>query len=143
MKYIQLSIIGLCVILMANGCSGGKARPGVGFFPKIINATMVNVDNTAGTFTAGDRVAFSVEAQDEDLNMKTLWVTEYSSDDLDTPFVPPYEIALPTQSSQDMTYTDLGQIPLTGPAGTYTMNLQIEDATGNKTDVYTIGFTLK
>ena len=136
MKYIKLSIVGLCVILMANGCSGGKGHPGIGFIPKIINAIMVNVKDSTSSFT------FSIQAEDQDLNMKTLWVTEYSPADSETPYNGPNSFPLPKQSNQEMTYTQIGPITLSGPAGGYRMDLQIEDASGNKTDVFNINFTL-
>ena len=142
MKYIKLSIVALCVILMANGCSAGKGHPGIGFFPKLTDALMANVEDSANTYTAGDQVTFTVEAEDQDLNMKTLWVTVYSSADSETPYNGPYEIALPNQSSQSMTYSKIGQITLSGSAGYYSMALQIEDASGNKTAVLSISFTL-
>jgi hypothetical protein len=142
MKYIRLSVAGLCIILIAQGCNPSKGHPGIGFFPKITEAVMVNV-NTTGTFKFGDQVTFSVQAEDEDLNMKTLWVTVYTSADSENPFDGPYEIALPKQTSDTMTYSDLGPITLSEPVGNYTMNLQIEDARGNETSVFTISFNIE
>ena len=140
MRYIKLSIVGLCVVLMASGCSGGKGHPGIGYIPKLKYAIMVNVKDSTSSFTTGDQATFSVQAIDQDLNMKTLWVTEYSLADPETPYNGPDSFPLPKQSSQDMTYTQIGPRTLSGPAGRYSMDLQI--ASGNKTDVYSIGFTL-
>jgi hypothetical protein len=142
MKYIKLSIVGLCVILMANGCNAGKGHPGVGFIPKIKDARMINVKDSASTYTAGDQVTFSVQAEDQDLNMKTLWVTEYHPTGSETPYDGPNSIILPKQSSESMTYSQLGPITLSGPTGDYKMDIQIEDASGNKTNVFSINFTL-
>ena len=142
MKYIKLSIVGLCVIFMASGCSGGKGHPGIGFIPKIKDAIMVNVKDSTSLFTTGDQATFSVQAIDQDLNMKTLWVTEYSSADSETPYNGPNSFPLPKQSNQEMTYNQIGSITLSGPAGQYRMDIQIEDASGNKTDVFNINFTL-
>jgi hypothetical protein len=143
MKYVKLSIIGLCVILMANGCSGGKGNPGIGFIPKIIDAQMSNVKSFTSIFTAGDQVTFTVAAEDQDLNMKTLWVTEYSVAESEIPYNGPNEITLPKQSSQSITYSEIGPITLSGTSGVYRMDFQIEDARGNKSDVYSVGFTLE
>ena len=142
MKYIKLSIVGLCVMLMASGCSGGKGHPGIGFIPKIKDAKMFNIKDTTSSFTSGDQATFSVRAEDKDQNMKTLWVTEYSSAASETPYDGPTSFPLPKQSSETMTYYQIGSITLSGPAGQYRMDIQIEDASGNKTDVFSIDFTL-
>ena len=134
MKYIKLSIVGLCVVLMASGCSGGKGHPGIGFIPKIKNAIMVNVKDSTSSFT------FSIQAEDQDLNMKTLWVTEYHPAGSKTPYNGPNSFPLPKQSSEVMTYYQIGPITLTlsEPVGGYRIDLQIEDASGNKSDVFSL-----
>jgi hypothetical protein len=145
MKYIKLSIVGLCFILMTTGCNAGKGHPGVGFIPKITDAIMVDVkDSTSpSSFTSGDQVTLSVKAEDQDQNMKTLWITEYSSADSKTPYDGPTLITLPKQNSEVITYSQIGPITLSGPTGNYRLDLQIEDTRGNKTDVFIINFSLE
>jgi hypothetical protein len=142
MKYIKISIVGLCVILLANGCSGSKGHPGVGFIPRIRAAQMDNANGSGILFKSGDQAIFGVIAEDTDQNMKTLWYTDYQVDSA-TPYNGPNPITLPKQTSESMTYSQLGPITLSGPAGRYRMDIQIEDASGNKTDVTSIDFNLQ
>jgi hypothetical protein len=144
MKYIKLLIVGLCVILMVNGCGGGlKDKPGIGFIPKITEAKMTNVNTSASSNKTGDQITFDVKAEDDDQNMKTLWITVFSVDNSVTPSSGPDPIALPAQTTQIMPYTGLGPYELTELPGNYSVNLQIEDTRGNKSDAFTLGLTIE
>jgi hypothetical protein len=141
MKYIKLLIVGVCVILIANGCRGGKAQPGGGFIPRITDVQTLNIADTSGRFTSDDQLSFTITADDEDLDMKTLFVTEYLNSE--TPYYGPIEIPLPNQISNVMTYSNIGPITISGPSGDYRLDFQIEDARGNISNSLSITIPLQ
>jgi hypothetical protein len=144
MRNIKLSIVALCVIFIANGCSGGKGHPGVGYLPIINDVILYNVDLSSASntkFKVGAQVTISMDAQDEG-TMKTLLITEFPADP-DTPVPDQLQITLPAQSSYSQSYTGLGPIALSGPAGDYRMDIQVKDAGGGISEVLSIDYTLE
>ena len=82
MKILKIIIAGLSLILIIYGCSNGPNIGGVGWIPIFTDIHMLNVNDPtnpveASTFGIGDHASFDIDAEDDDLNMKTLWVTEY------------------------------------------------------------------
>jgi hypothetical protein len=142
MKYIKLSIIGLCFVLMAIGCDSGKGHPGVGYVPKIKEAQLVNVKEASTSFTYGDEATVNIQASDDNQDLQTLWVTEYYSADSTNPYNGPNPVTLPKQTSQIMAYSLVCPISLSGPPGDYMMDIQLEDASGNKSNVYNLSYTI-
>ena len=122
-----------------------RGHPGVGFIPTITEASMGNSDVLATAYTDGDQVTFTMSAKDEG-SMTTLLVTEFPAGS-ETPVEGggPFEITLPAQGQGNDTpsYSDLGPITLSGTPGEYRMDLQAVDASGTKSDVYSIDYTLE
>jgi hypothetical protein len=151
MNHLKLFVSGLCIILISHGCGGGGVTGGVGFIPTISTSDLLNFNDPSNPkitnkFTSGDnKVGFDIEADDGDLDMKTLLVTFYDITDPETPIQLADTIAinLPKQTAVDVTYSNIGPINISEPAGNYKVNLQIEDARGNKSATVFIPFTME
>jgi hypothetical protein len=142
MKYIKLSIAGICLILMAHGCNPSKGHPGIGFIPTINDVLIVSSDGSASPYKAGIEATLTVAAKDEG-TMKTLLVTEYYPADSETPYQGPDEFPLTGQDSNSYTFTGIGPITLSGQPGDYRMDVQIVDTTGGKSNIFSIDYSLQ
>lgn len=145
MKHLKLFIIGLCLNLIAYGCSGGGVSGDIGYIPLISDIKMMNVNDSASpffasTFEVGDLANFNIAAEDDDLNMITLSATIYDQTNLENPFEGPISLELPKQTSQIMTYNLIYPIQITEPAGNYTISFQIKDKKGNISRDFSINF---
>ena len=153
MKILKIIIAGLSLILIIYGCnSGHNTIGGVGWIPIFTDIHMYNVNDPTNpvevsTFGIGDHASFDIDAEDDDVNMKTLWVTEYYGASIvtttGTPYNGPNAVALPKQTSQIMAYSNIDPITISPPKGNYIMDFQIEDATGNESEVLSITYTVK
>ena len=148
MKHLRLIAAALCIILINFGCSDTESTPGLGFFPKIRAAISYNVNDPENPvlttiFEIGDNVSFTVRAEDGDYDMATLWATLYNRADFETPLSGPDDVPLTKQTSQIMTYSYIFPITITGPAGEYSMDFQVEDARGNISNVYQLYYTVE
>jgi hypothetical protein len=148
MNYLKLFLAGLFIILFSHGCGDSGVTGGVGFIPRITYCTLVNVSNpgkpfAAASFIYGDHVGFDIAAEDNDLDMKTLWLTFYDIT-LETPIVieGPTDVALPKQTAAGVSYSATDLFTLTEPAGKYEVDVWIEDARGNKSNLVLIPFTM-
>jgi hypothetical protein len=141
MKPIALFILGLSIMLFFHGCNNGPLTSGgSGFYPKIEQIQILNINDPSnpilwGSYKTGDNISFNMEAEDNDLNMKTLWVTVYPTDS-DTIYSGPEAIALSKQDKEAMLYYQIGSINLTEPAGKYDFIFEVEDETGNRSKTY-------
>ena len=90
------------------------------------------------SFTIGDYVNFEVYATDPDLDMVKLYITQYHPQDSTTPYLGPDLMSLPSQSAVDMIYYPIDPIEVTGPAGSWRIEFQIEDSKGNESNVFRI-----
>ena len=148
MKILKIVIAGLSLILIIYGCnSGHNTIGGVGWIPIFTDIFMYNVDDPtkpyeATTFGIGDHASFDMDAEDDDLNMKTLWVTEYLvTNETSTVISGPQAVALPDQNGQQIvSWTNIDPITISQPKGNYTLDFYIEDATGNESVVLSISY---
>jgi hypothetical protein len=150
MKILKIIIAGLSLILIIYACSSGhNTTGGVGWFPILTDVHMLNVNDAIHpveltTFGVGDHVSFDIDAEDDDVNMKTVWVTENLVTNATTAVVSgPNAVALPKQTEEVMAYTNIDPITLSQPTGKYRIDFQIEDVTGNKSEVISITFLVK
>jgi len=147
-------------ILFFIGCSSGSGSlpantsttPGDGGqTPTIRNVVLYNaedIETPVISFQVGDYMYFVVTATDLDADMTTLYVTEYYPFDSDTIFNGPIAMAMSPQITMsasiqpvEMRYTNLAVIEMTGAAGSYRMEFQVEDAKGNESAVFTVYFS--
>ncbi|MGD0821879.1 MAG: hypothetical protein ABSA71_14170 [Desulfomonilia bacterium] len=152
MKILKIIIAGLSLILIIYACSSGhNTTGGVGWYPILTDVHMFNVNDSTNpveesTFGVGDHVSFDIDAEDDDLNMKTFWVTEVSLTTTETTTLVsgPIAVALPGQNGQQIvSWTNIDPITILKPTGKFRMDFQIEDATGNKSYVVSITYTVK
>lgn len=148
MKRLCLAVAALCLIFMHAGCSDDDETPGAGFYPKIRSGMFMNLNDPqnayrTSVFILGDQAGVSIRAEDKDLDMKVLYLTIFNQDDLETPYAGPDDVLLPAQTDKIMSYNNLFSITIEEPAGTYVMELQIEDERGNMSDIFTLGFRVE
>jgi len=138
----------ICCLIFAYGCDSDKGEhAGIGYLPSISQVVSYNYNDTenpvsASVFNVGDSMSFTIDASDDDLNMKILWITIYDEADDETPYMGPLEISLPDQAASDVIYYYPFTIVLDDPSGQYTIDFQIEDERGNLTDIYTVNYTI-
>lgn len=133
----------LLSILLSLGCGGSSSSTPAPAqtAPKITNVVFYNADDLytpTYTFEIGDYVYFDVYATDPDLDMKTLYVTEYYPFDSTTIYTGPVPFSLASQSTSDTIYMNLIAIEVIGPAGSYREEFQIEDAKSNESNIFTV-----
>ena len=148
MKILKIIIAGLSFIIIIYGCnSGHNTTGGVGWFPIFTDINIYNVEDPtnpyeATTFGIGVHASFDIDAEDDDLDMKTLWITEYYGAvviDTTGPYTTSTGVALPGQNGQQVvSWTDIYPITISGPKGNYRLDFYIEDAKGNKSDILSI-----
>jgi len=149
MNYLKIISATMCsIILLSFGCSDTESTPGVGFIPKIKRVVPYNFNDTENpyatyTFQTGDVVSFSLQAQDSDYDMETIWWEKYAfSDDTETLLSGPDYVTLPEQTSEIMTYTYILSITVTDPAGEYRVDFQVEDVRENMSDMMYVEYTV-
>jgi hypothetical protein len=152
MKNMIAILAGLFMILLNTGCNKDtKSTPGIGFIPYIKNnfITIFNANNPdnlkqASSFNnVNDYISFGFIANDPDLNIKTLYVTEYFPADSEIVYNSTEAISLPEQVAELMTYTNIDRRKITEAPGEYRINIQIEDETGNKSDIASASFKVE
>jgi len=124
------------LLLNCNGSSGDG-----GFAPIITDVRLYNANEPytpTYSFDIGDEGNIEVDVTDQDSDITTLWSSEYFPSDSTTPYNGPIEFPLPSQSGVDMTYSFIDPLTIEGPAGNWRMEFQIEDAQGNKSNVFTV-----
>ncbi len=139
-----IAVLGLMTIVATGGGGGGgdgAPPPPSETAPTLTNVELFNA-NDPGTvtfsFDIGDTANFNVSATDPDLDMTTLYFTEYFPSDSTTPYTGPTPIAMPSQSATDMVYTLIQPTEVTGPAGNWRLDFQIEDSNGNESNVFQV-----
>ncbi len=148
MKILEIIIAGLSLILIIYGCNSGHLTTGAtGWYPILTEVDMYNVTDPtnpveSSTFGVGDHASFDIDAEDDDLNMKTVWVTEnLVTNETTTVVSGPQAVPLPGQNGQQiMTYTNIDPIIISPPKGNYRIDFQIEDATGLESEVYSVTY---
>jgi hypothetical protein len=137
-----LCLLTMAITVLCPGCDGGGdggIPPGTA--PRI---NWVELYLWGGPyvptfeFTIGDQVEFLVSATDPDLDIKTLYITQYYPSDETAPYYGPDPLSLPSQSDPDALYWPLAPTEVTGPVGDWRIEFQIYDNRGNASNVYTI-----
>ena len=128
-------------ILLFVACGGGGDGSMPQTAPVITNILLYNTENLyepATSFQIGEYVYFLIYATDPDLDMTTLYVTEYYPSDSDTIYQGPVPIVLPDQSASSVIYANIGPSRIVPPAGFYRAEFQIEDIQGNESNIFII-----
>ncbi|MBW1690828.1 MAG: hypothetical protein JRF35_01890 [Deltaproteobacteria bacterium] len=148
LRYISLVALFLLSLLGIVGSNGGGGDGGGetgsttsnnGTAPTINNVELYDVDwNLKYSFTIGDDANFAVYATDSDKDMDCCYITQYYPLDSSIPYYGPDIMYLPSQSEVDMVYWNVNPIEVTGPAGNWRIEFQIEDANGNESDIFKV-----
>jgi len=136
-----LCIVLIGLTLLCPGCNGGNGGAPPGTVPKINWVELYLWDDPYVPrleFTIGDQADFLVSATDPDLDIKTLYITQYYPSDETMPYHGPESLSLPSQSDTDALYWPLAPTEVTGPAGGWRIEFQICDARGNYSNIFTI-----
>lgn len=135
---IILTMLGLLFVII-SGCNGGDGAAPLGTAPKINDAALYDIywDETY-SFAIGDWVNWAIWATDPDLDMTSLYVTQYHPSDSTTPYYGPDYIGLPSQSDADMIYYAVNPTQVIGPIGSWRIEFQVEDAKGNDSNIFKI-----
>jgi hypothetical protein len=83
-------------------------------------------------------VGFCVWVTDRDLDIKTLYMTQYYPFDATTPYYGPDSLPLPSQSIPEEVYCSLAPVEVEGPAGSWRIEFQVSDARGNDSNIFTV-----
>jgi len=143
--YASFCLLGLLALgfmtTVATGGGGGGDGGNVGNAPKINNVLLFDV-NDANTstlnFDIGDQINFHVYATDPDLDIITIHITQYHPPNSDIPCYGPDSIATPSQPSSDYVLYPITPLEITGPAGNWRTEFQLEDANGNDSNVFIV-----
>jgi hypothetical protein len=129
--------------VLAIVVSVDEGSPGTA--PTINNVAFYDVNWTiSSSFNIGDYAHFRVIASDADKDMEYLFITQYHPADADTPYYdPPDRIYLnPLQSETYGYFSTVDPIEITGPAGTWRFEFQIEDSNSNTSNVFPFFLTI-
>lgn len=89
-------------------------------------------------FTIGENFNYRIDASDPDLDMVTLIINEYFPSDSDTVYLGPIVITLAAQYTEEMNYFSTEPLEITGPAGNWRFEFQIEDAQSNESNIFRV-----
>lgn len=142
MKKTLFFVLALALLTGCGGGGGGSSERDKGVAPKITKALIIDKDGNATlSFEIGDKTNFRVYATDPDLDIKTLYITEFFPFDSKTPFSGPIVIDLPPQPIADLSYSLTEPAAATGPVGYWKLEFFIEDKEGhqsNTVEVYAL-----
>ncbi len=143
----------LGTLVSIAGCGGGgggggssdvpglpgdnTSEPEIKHPPVITNVKATDAAfEVSDTFTIGEKANLVVSVLDVKMDMQTLSVTEYYPRLNPTPYRGPTTFDFPAQTQMVDTYTFVEAIDITGPAGEWLIEVQIEDAAGNESDTF-------
>jgi hypothetical protein len=138
---IGVAALGLITIVATGGGGGGGGAPSSppGTAPTITNVVIYDVYWIPSlSFDIGDYANFEVYATDPDLDMTTLFITQYHPADSNIPYYGPDTMSLPSVSTADTYFYTIDPIEVTGPAGSWRIEFQIEDSKGNDSNVFKV-----
>ena len=144
-KFIWIkSVAILFAILISFGCGGGGGGGDVPptTAPTISSLTAFKIVNGVPietlSFDIGDMSNIEITASDPDLDMNTVFISQFLLPELDSPFFPTSEQILPSQSDPNMKYFFIDPIEIVGPAGNWRMCIWIVDKAGNESNQFCI-----
>ena len=138
------SVAILFSILISFGCGGGGGGGDVPptTAPTISSITAFKIVNgfpiESLSFDIGDMSNIEITASDPDLDMNTVFISQFLLPDLDSPFFPTSEQILPSQSDPNMKYFFIDPIEIVGPAGNWRMCIWIVDKAGNESNEFCV-----
>lgn len=140
---VGVIVLGLISIVGSNGGGGGDSSStgevSHDTAPIINSVELYDANwNLNYSFTIGDYANFAVYATDSDKDMECCYITQYYPLDSNTPYYGPDIMYLPSQSDVDMVYWNINPIEVTGPAGDWRIEFQIEDANGNESNIFKV-----
>lgn len=139
---LNLIIPFLFFLAACGGGGGGDGTPPPTTAPTISSVTLYKVVNDTPveslSFDIGDMVNIEIIANDPDLDMSTLYISQFLLPDLDTPYEPISENVLPSQQGADMTYFFIEPIEIGGPAGNWRSCFMIVDGAGNESNEFCV-----
>ena len=121
--FILLSIL----VFVACGSGGGSSPPAPATTaPKITNVEVYDIDWYLDySFIIGEFVNFVVYATDPDLDITTLYVTEYYPSDSATIYSGPTVFSVGSQPAIDVIIFTIDPLLVIGPAGSWLNEYQI------------------
>lgn len=139
-------LIALSLPFTYGGCNGGGGGDDSGTPPSISSVILYKIVDGTPTetliFDIGDEYNVNIYASDPDLNMSTLYVSEYLLPDLDTPYYPTGETILPSQVAADMIYFLIENGVVAGPAGDWRVCFLIIDGAGNESNEFCLNIVI-
>jgi hypothetical protein len=127
-----------------SGCGGSDGGGGGGTAPIITGVTLTDENfNPKLLFNIGDLGNFLCYASDPDLDIDTLFVTQFYPSNSLTPTIGPNVISLPSQSSVDMVYFLIQPEVITGPAGDWRIEFLIEDDKGHDSNTFVVYYVVQ
>ena len=141
-------LIVLIVLFIVSGCGDGGdggTAPGISGTAPVIDDVVLTDEyfNIKFLFNIGDLANFLVYANDPDMDMETLFVTEFYPNDSTTPYTGPTPLFLPSQSEIDMVYFMIESVAVLGPAGNWRIEFQIEDYAGHASNIFRVFFIVQ
>ena len=135
----------IVILFLLVGCGGGSsggdpaADPYTGSSP-VITGLEVFLISDPGThrtsFVEGDIISGYLHVSDPDMDLIYAHALEYYPATAADPYGEQFDWELSEQTHADMVYLSLDAFELTGPAGTWRIDFQIEDLAGNLSNVY-------
>ncbi len=113
--------------------------------PTITSTTAYLVNDPYRTRTSFDEGAFVngyVFITDPDMDLKYLYAREYYPATSTIPYSEPFQWDLTGQTHKDMVYLSLEDFKVTGPAGSWRIDFQAEDAKGNLSNIYSFTYSV-
>jgi len=134
--------IGLSIIfIFAISCSGGGGGGGddnSGTAPVIDSVTLFRIIDDVPierlVFDIGDEINLNIFATDPDMDIDTLFVSQYLFPNTDIPYSPVLEFLLPSQIEPSIRYFLLSNTVIEGPAGDWRICFYVVDEAGNESN---------
>ena len=137
-----LFLISACVIKPSDDSDDSYS----GTAPRITNVQLFYWDGydwvEDDLFYIGEYTNFLAYVTDPDLNITTLWISQFYPYTSDTPYYGPDAIMLPSQSAADASYYSIEPFEVEGPAGNWRIEFQAEDDTNKMSNVFTKYFII-
>ena len=134
--------IGLSIIfIFAISCSGGGGGGGddnSGTAPVIDSVTLFRIIDDVPierlVFDIGDEINLNIFATDPDMDIDTLFVSQFLFPNTDIPYSPVLEFLLPSQIEPSIRYFLLSNTVIEGPAGDWRICFYVVDEAGNESN---------
>ena len=137
-RTIGLSIIFIFAISCSGGGGGGGGDDNSGTAPVIDSVTLFRIIDGVPierlVFDIGDEINLNIFATDPDMDIDTLFVSQYLFPNTDIPYSPVLEFLLPSQIEPSIRYFLLSNTVIEGPAGDWRICFYVVDEAGNESN---------